>query len=206
MENGQRVLDWSAGHRRIRNRWKSSHQSGSFLPGGNGVSYACGRAGWKFLTVRPRLCHRPGCDRAVRDRPLEPRSVTVHLALHAADDLACRRRAFCTGGLDRSLVSQTARERGRLLCRGALGAMVDGRHLPLHVGLQRLLLIAYAQMGYMYGWVAVTLFWVSVPACVAGRSHFCSAMAARASSRRLSSSKCASMPCCVKPSLGPVSR
>ncbi len=28
--------------------------------------------------------------------------------------------------------------------------------------------VAYAQMGYMYGWVAVTLFWVSVPACLAG--------------------------------------
>lgn len=28
--------------------------------------------------------------------------------------------------------------------------------------------IAYAQMGYTYGWVAVTLFWVSVPACLLG--------------------------------------
>ncbi len=28
--------------------------------------------------------------------------------------------------------------------------------------------IAYAQIGYMYGWVAVTLFWAAVPACIAG--------------------------------------
>ncbi|MDE3181445.1 MAG: sodium/solute symporter [Acidobacteriota bacterium] len=28
--------------------------------------------------------------------------------------------------------------------------------------------IAYAQIGYSYGWVAVTLFWVTVPACVLG--------------------------------------
>lgn len=28
--------------------------------------------------------------------------------------------------------------------------------------------IAYAQIGYMYGWVAVTLFWATVPACIAG--------------------------------------
>lgn len=28
--------------------------------------------------------------------------------------------------------------------------------------------VAYAQMGYTYGWVAVTLFWVTVPACVMG--------------------------------------
>lgn len=28
--------------------------------------------------------------------------------------------------------------------------------------------VAYAQMAYMYGWVAVTLFWVTVPACVMG--------------------------------------
>jgi solute:Na+ symporter, SSS family len=28
--------------------------------------------------------------------------------------------------------------------------------------------IAYAQIGYMYGWVAVTLFWVSIPACISG--------------------------------------
>jgi solute:Na+ symporter, SSS family len=28
--------------------------------------------------------------------------------------------------------------------------------------------IAYAQMGYTYGWVAVTLFWVTVPACLLG--------------------------------------
>ncbi len=32
--------------------------------------------------------------------------------------------------------------------------------------------IAYAQIGYMYGWVAVTLFWVSVPACLAGGAIF----------------------------------
>jgi SSS family transporter len=32
--------------------------------------------------------------------------------------------------------------------------------------------IAYAQMGYMYGWVSVTLFWVSVPACLAGGLFF----------------------------------
>lgn len=28
--------------------------------------------------------------------------------------------------------------------------------------------IAYAQIGYLYGWVAVTLFWVSIPGCIAG--------------------------------------
>lgn len=28
--------------------------------------------------------------------------------------------------------------------------------------------IAYAQIGYSYGWVAVTLFWASVPACILG--------------------------------------
>jgi solute:Na+ symporter, SSS family len=28
--------------------------------------------------------------------------------------------------------------------------------------------IAYAQIGYSYGWVAITLFWVSVPACILG--------------------------------------
>ncbi len=28
--------------------------------------------------------------------------------------------------------------------------------------------IAYAQIGYMYGWVAVTLFWVTIPGCMAG--------------------------------------
>lgn len=28
--------------------------------------------------------------------------------------------------------------------------------------------VAYAQMGYTYGWVAVTLFWVTVPACIMG--------------------------------------
>lgn len=28
--------------------------------------------------------------------------------------------------------------------------------------------VAYAQMGYTYGWVAVTLFWVTIPACVMG--------------------------------------
>lgn len=28
--------------------------------------------------------------------------------------------------------------------------------------------VAYAQIGYMYGWVAVTLFWATVPACIAG--------------------------------------
>ena len=28
--------------------------------------------------------------------------------------------------------------------------------------------VAYAQMGYTYGWVAVTLFWVTVPACMLG--------------------------------------
>ncbi|MCL5005695.1 MAG: hypothetical protein M1404_04105 [Acidobacteria bacterium] len=32
--------------------------------------------------------------------------------------------------------------------------------------------IAYAQMGYMYGWVAVTLFWVTVPACILGGAVF----------------------------------
>ena len=28
--------------------------------------------------------------------------------------------------------------------------------------------VAYAQIGYTYGWVAVTLFWVTVPACIMG--------------------------------------
>lgn len=32
--------------------------------------------------------------------------------------------------------------------------------------------IAYAQMGYLYGWVAVTLFWVSIPACIGGGLFF----------------------------------
>ncbi len=32
--------------------------------------------------------------------------------------------------------------------------------------------VAYAQMGYTYGWVAVTLFWVTIPACVMGGLFF----------------------------------
>jgi len=32
--------------------------------------------------------------------------------------------------------------------------------------------IAYAQIGYMYGWVAVTLFWVTIPGCLAGGMFF----------------------------------
>jgi SSS family transporter len=32
--------------------------------------------------------------------------------------------------------------------------------------------IAYAQVGYTYGWVSVTLFWMSVPACVLGGLFF----------------------------------
>ncbi len=28
--------------------------------------------------------------------------------------------------------------------------------------------VAYAQLGYMWGWVSITLFWVTVPACVLG--------------------------------------
>ncbi len=32
--------------------------------------------------------------------------------------------------------------------------------------------VAYAQMGYTYGWVAITLFWVSVPACILGGAVF----------------------------------
>lgn len=32
--------------------------------------------------------------------------------------------------------------------------------------------VAYAQIGYTYGWVAVTLFWVTVPACVLGGMIF----------------------------------
>jgi SSS family solute:Na+ symporter len=32
--------------------------------------------------------------------------------------------------------------------------------------------IAYAQIAYLYGWVAVTLFWVSIPACLAGAMLF----------------------------------
>jgi len=35
--------------------------------------------------------------------------------------------------------------------------------------------VAYAQMGYTYGWVAVTLFWVTVPACVMGGILFAGA-------------------------------
>src|SRR5487761_1063764 len=35
--------------------------------------------------------------------------------------------------------------------------------------------VAYAQMGYTYGWVAVTLFWVTVPACVMGGLLFAGA-------------------------------
>lgn len=32
--------------------------------------------------------------------------------------------------------------------------------------------IAYAQIGYMYGWVAVTLFWATVPSCILGGLFF----------------------------------
>jgi SSS family transporter len=32
--------------------------------------------------------------------------------------------------------------------------------------------IAYAQIGYMYGWVSVTLFWMVVPGCIAGGLFF----------------------------------
>src|SRR5512133_3666286 len=32
--------------------------------------------------------------------------------------------------------------------------------------------IAYAQIGYMYGWVAVTLFWVTIPGCAMGGLYF----------------------------------
>lgn len=32
--------------------------------------------------------------------------------------------------------------------------------------------IAYSQLGYTYGWVAVTLFWVTIPGCVAGALFF----------------------------------
>ncbi len=32
--------------------------------------------------------------------------------------------------------------------------------------------IAYAQIGYLYGWVAVTLFWVTIPSCLAGALFF----------------------------------
>jgi solute:Na+ symporter, SSS family len=32
--------------------------------------------------------------------------------------------------------------------------------------------VAYAQIGYMYGWVSVTLFWVTVPACLLGGALF----------------------------------
>jgi SSS family solute:Na+ symporter len=34
--------------------------------------------------------------------------------------------------------------------------------------------IAYAQLGYMYGWVSITLFWVTIPACLAGGLFFAS--------------------------------
>ena len=32
--------------------------------------------------------------------------------------------------------------------------------------------IAYSQLGYTYGWVAVTLFWVTIPGCLAGALFF----------------------------------
>jgi len=32
--------------------------------------------------------------------------------------------------------------------------------------------IAYAQMGYTYGWVAITLFWATIPACIGGGLFF----------------------------------
>jgi SSS family transporter len=32
--------------------------------------------------------------------------------------------------------------------------------------------IAYSQLGYTYGWVAVTLFWVTIPGCLAGAVFF----------------------------------
>ncbi|MPZ19054.1 MAG: hypothetical protein GEV06_14240 [Luteitalea sp.] len=32
--------------------------------------------------------------------------------------------------------------------------------------------VAYAQMGYMYGWVSVTLFWATIPGCLAGALFF----------------------------------
>lgn len=32
--------------------------------------------------------------------------------------------------------------------------------------------IAYSQLGYMYGWVSVTLFWVTIPGCLAGGLFF----------------------------------
>jgi solute:Na+ symporter, SSS family len=32
--------------------------------------------------------------------------------------------------------------------------------------------IAYSQLGYTYGWVAVTLFWVTIPGCLAGALYF----------------------------------
>jgi len=32
--------------------------------------------------------------------------------------------------------------------------------------------VAYAQIGYTYGWVSVTLFWVTVPACILGGMIF----------------------------------
>ena len=40
--------------------------------------------------------------------------------------------------------------------------------------------IAYSQLGYTYGWVAVTLFWVTIPGCLAGGSLFREVLAARA--------------------------
>ena len=39
--------------------------------------------------------------------------------------------------------------------------------------------IAYAQMGYTYGWVAVTLFWATIPGVRAGRAVLRPALAAR---------------------------
>jgi SSS family transporter len=32
--------------------------------------------------------------------------------------------------------------------------------------------IAYSQLGYTYGWVAITLFWVTIPGCLAGALFF----------------------------------
>ncbi len=37
--------------------------------------------------------------------------------------------------------------------------------------------IAYSQIAYLHGMVAITLFWVTAPACAVGRSDFCEAMA-----------------------------
>ena len=97
--------------------------------------------------------------------------MTVHLALHAADDLV-------VAGYFVLVLWIGLWFRKRLANVGDYFAA--GHQVPWWMaGISHYMssfsafsFIAYAQMGYMYGWVAVTLFWVSVPACVAGGAIF----------------------------------